>query len=94
LFAVFVLIPIWAVVNALLTLGGVVSTRHLVQRPWLRAVAAGIALSIGLLFLTNPGGGGEWLNWLLATYGTVSCVMFLLMASGYVRLTSWEKTIS
>jgi hypothetical protein len=94
LFAVFVLIPIWAVGNALLTLGGVVSTRHLVHRPWLRAVAAGIALSIGFLFLSNPSGGREWLTWLLATYGIVSCAMFLLMVSGYVRLSTWETRIA
>lgn len=94
LFTVFVLIPIWAVVNALLILGGVVSTRHLVHRPWLRAVAAGIALAVGFLFLSNAGGGGAWLNRLLATYGIVSCIMFLLIVSGYVRLSTWDRTIA
>ena len=94
LFTVFVLIPIWAVVNALLTLGGAVRTRHLVHRPWLLAVGAGVALAVGFLFLSNPSGGGEWLTWLLATYGIVGCVMFLLMVSGYVRLSTWEKTIA
>jgi uncharacterized membrane protein HdeD (DUF308 family) len=94
LFAVFVLIPTWAVVNALLILGGVVRTRHLVHRPWLLAVGAGIALAVGFLFLSNPSGGGAWLTWLLATYGLVSCVMFLLMVAGYVRVSTWEKTIA
>jgi uncharacterized membrane protein HdeD (DUF308 family) len=87
-FLLLALIPLWAVVNAVLVFAGVVRTRGLVEHAWLVASAGMIALAAAVLFLSNPAGGAEWMRWILGAYAIVNATILLLFVSRRAALSS------